>query len=215
MPAVCATGEAVPESGGMRTVQRRNPANGETNRSDPLFGDRSGAGLDDRLGRVFCRAVGGVCLCVAARRLGLGPRGPPSGHARGNRGHDDETAARRSANHERASIHDRLNASFRPWLVAHDFEAIDPWIEVKPTGCPRSAATARRARPGVQHAALHHGGGLFRAGREEGGPGRLAAAPGIDLPSFEHDAPASAGVEGAAAALAGRSSRASCPRSPA
>lgn len=34
------------------------------------------------------------------------------------------------------SVHARLDRPFRPWLVAHDFEAIDPWIEVKAEGLP-------------------------------------------------------------------------------
>ncbi len=32
------------------------------------------------------------------------------------------------------SIHARLDGPFGPWLVAHDFEAVDPWIEVKVEG---------------------------------------------------------------------------------
>ena len=32
------------------------------------------------------------------------------------------------------SIYARLDHPFQPWLVAHDFEAIDPWIEVKAEG---------------------------------------------------------------------------------
>jgi NADH-quinone oxidoreductase subunit C len=31
-------------------------------------------------------------------------------------------------------IHVRLDRLFHPWLVAHDFEAIDPWIEIKAEG---------------------------------------------------------------------------------
>jgi NADH-quinone oxidoreductase subunit C len=31
-------------------------------------------------------------------------------------------------------IHARLADRFGPWLVAQDFEALDPWIEVKPEG---------------------------------------------------------------------------------
>jgi NADH-quinone oxidoreductase subunit C len=31
-------------------------------------------------------------------------------------------------------IHDRLQRSFPAWLVARDFDALDPWIEVKPEG---------------------------------------------------------------------------------
>lgn len=32
------------------------------------------------------------------------------------------------------SILAQLERLFRPWLVAHDFEALDPWIEVKAEG---------------------------------------------------------------------------------
>lgn len=34
------------------------------------------------------------------------------------------------------SIHDRLVHPFRPWLLGHDFEAMDPWVEVRPDGLP-------------------------------------------------------------------------------
>ena len=27
-----------------------------------------------------------------------------------------------------------LSLALGPWLVAHDFDAIDPWIEIKPEG---------------------------------------------------------------------------------
>lgn len=31
-------------------------------------------------------------------------------------------------------IYELLERPFRPWLVGHDFEAIDPWIEIRPDG---------------------------------------------------------------------------------
>lgn len=34
------------------------------------------------------------------------------------------------------SIHARLHDPFQPWLIAHDFEAMDPWIEVRVDGLP-------------------------------------------------------------------------------
>ena len=34
------------------------------------------------------------------------------------------------------TLYTRLNEPFRSWLVAHDFEAVDPWIEVKAEGLP-------------------------------------------------------------------------------
>jgi NADH-quinone oxidoreductase subunit C len=33
-------------------------------------------------------------------------------------------------------IHDRLLRPFRPWLLAHDCEALDPWIDVRSDGLP-------------------------------------------------------------------------------
>jgi len=33
-------------------------------------------------------------------------------------------------------IHARLHRPFRPWLLSHDFEAIDPWLEVSAEGLP-------------------------------------------------------------------------------
>jgi NADH-quinone oxidoreductase subunit C len=44
------------------------------------------------------------------------------------------------------SIHARLERPFRPWLVAHDFEAIDPWIEVKTEGLADIARYLRDER---------------------------------------------------------------------
>jgi len=34
------------------------------------------------------------------------------------------------------SIHARLHDAFQPWLLAHDFEALDPWIEIRADGLP-------------------------------------------------------------------------------
>jgi NADH-quinone oxidoreductase subunit C len=34
------------------------------------------------------------------------------------------------------SIHARLHDPFQPWLLGHDFEAMDPWIEVRADGLP-------------------------------------------------------------------------------
>ena len=44
------------------------------------------------------------------------------------------------------SIHARLSHPFQPWLVAGDFEAIDPWIEVKAEGLPDIARYLRDQR---------------------------------------------------------------------
>ena len=33
-------------------------------------------------------------------------------------------------------IHARLQNPFQPWLLAHDFEALDPWIEIRVDGLP-------------------------------------------------------------------------------
>ncbi len=33
-------------------------------------------------------------------------------------------------------IQARLQSAFQPWLLAHDFEAFDPWIEVRVEGLP-------------------------------------------------------------------------------
>jgi NADH-quinone oxidoreductase subunit C len=44
------------------------------------------------------------------------------------------------------TIHAQLERPFRPWLVAHDFEAIDPWIEVKAEGLPELARYLRDQR---------------------------------------------------------------------
>ena len=46
----------------------------------------------------------------------------------GNRGALGKTATERSLSMNVQSIHDRLQRPFLSPLVAHDFEAIDPWI---------------------------------------------------------------------------------------
>ena len=33
-----------------------------------------------------------------------------------------------------ADIHARLQHTFQPWILSHDFEAIDPWIEIRSDG---------------------------------------------------------------------------------
>ena len=111
----------------------------------PLFLAYLGAGLDDRLGGLFCRAFGGVCLCVAPRRLGLGPRGPSSGDPGGNR--RAPAAATERFLSMNVQEHPRPTAPpFRPWLLAHDFEAIDPWIEVRGEGLPEIGRFLRDER---------------------------------------------------------------------
>ena len=41
------------------------------------------------------------------------------------------------------NIYDLLLQPFRPWLLGHDFEAIDPWIEVSVEGLPEIARFLR------------------------------------------------------------------------
>lgn len=41
------------------------------------------------------------------------------------------------------NIYDLLLQPFRPWLTGHDFEAIDPWIEVGGEGLPEIARFLR------------------------------------------------------------------------
>jgi NADH-quinone oxidoreductase subunit C len=33
-------------------------------------------------------------------------------------------------------IHARLQSAFQPWMLSHDFEALDPWVEVRVDGLP-------------------------------------------------------------------------------
>ena len=44
--------------------------------------------------------------------------------------------------HERTDIYGRVHVP-QPWLLAHDFDALDPWIEVRRTACPNCAAILR------------------------------------------------------------------------
>ena len=44
------------------------------------------------------------------------------------------------------SIHARLDGSLQPWLAAHDFEAIDPWMEVRAEGLVQLARYLRDER---------------------------------------------------------------------
>jgi NADH-quinone oxidoreductase subunit C len=43
------------------------------------------------------------------------------------------------------SIYDRLQGLFQPWLLANDFAALDPWIEVHADGLPEIARHLRDA----------------------------------------------------------------------
>jgi NADH-quinone oxidoreductase subunit C len=40
-------------------------------------------------------------------------------------------------------IHDRLHSKFQHWLVSSNFEALDPWIEIRAEGLPEMAAFLR------------------------------------------------------------------------
>ena len=113
-------------------------------------------------------------------------------------------------------IHDRLHQAFQQWLVGNNFEAIDPWIEIKAEGLPEIARFLRD-EPDLRFDMLHciTAVDYFEPDAKEGGPGRVAAARRVDLSPVEHDASPPPGVEGQPAALAGRRSRANCPRSPA
>jgi NADH-quinone oxidoreductase subunit C len=44
------------------------------------------------------------------------------------------------------SIHERLIRPFRPWVLARDFEALDPWIEVRSDGLPEMGRYLRDER---------------------------------------------------------------------
>ena len=39
-------------------------------------------------------------------------------------------------NMDAQTLYARLEKPFRPWLVGHDFEALDPWIEIQCAGLP-------------------------------------------------------------------------------
>ena len=85
------------------------------------------------------------------------------------------------------SIHARLPTAFRPWLVAHDFEALDPWIEVAADGLPEICRYLRD-EPDLRFDMLHciTAVDYFEPDAKKAAAGRLAAAPGIDLSPFEH-----------------------------
>ena len=51
-------------------------------------------------------------------------------------------------------IYDRLQPTFQPWLVGSNFEAIDPWIEIKAEGLPEIAAFLRD-EPDLRFDMLH------------------------------------------------------------
>jgi NADH-quinone oxidoreductase subunit C len=52
------------------------------------------------------------------------------------------------------NIYARLDRDFQPWLVAHDFAAIDPWIEIKPEGL-RELSQFLRQQPDLRFDMLH------------------------------------------------------------
>ncbi len=51
-------------------------------------------------------------------------------------------------------IHVRLNREFQHWLVGHNFEALDPWIEIKAEGLPEIARYLRD-EPDLRFDMLH------------------------------------------------------------
>ncbi|MEN6458499.1 MAG: NADH-quinone oxidoreductase subunit C [Thermoguttaceae bacterium] len=51
-------------------------------------------------------------------------------------------------------IHDKLQHTFGPWLVAHDFAAVDPWIEICAEGLP-DIARYLRDEPDLAFDMLH------------------------------------------------------------
>ncbi len=51
-------------------------------------------------------------------------------------------------------IRDRLHRPFRPWLLAHDFAAIDPWIEVRGDGLAEISRYLRH-QPDLAFDVLH------------------------------------------------------------
>ena len=113
-------------------------------------------------------------------------------------------------------IQDRLQQAYQNMLVGGNFEAIDPWIEIKAEGLSEIARFLHD-KPDLSFDMLHciTAVDYFEPDAEESGESRVAAAPGVDLSPVEHDASASAGVEGESAALAERYGRANCPRWPA
>src|SRR3972149_4038769 len=51
-------------------------------------------------------------------------------------------------------IHARLMQSFQLWLVSHNFETLDPWIEIKAEGLPEIARFLR-GEPDLRFDMLH------------------------------------------------------------
>jgi NADH-quinone oxidoreductase subunit C len=51
-------------------------------------------------------------------------------------------------------IHDRLNQAFQHWLIGNNFEAIDPWIEIKAEGLAKIAQFLRD-EPDMRFDMLH------------------------------------------------------------
>jgi len=51
-------------------------------------------------------------------------------------------------------IFDRLNQAMQPWLVGHNFEMLDPWIEIKAEGL-REVALYLRDEPDLRFDLLH------------------------------------------------------------
>ena len=97
------------------------------------------------------------------------------------------------------SILDEIGRDHATWIVGSDLAAIDPWIEVAPDGLPEVCRALRDcAGAADEHAPLRHRRRLLRAGREEGGQSRLAAAPGGGLPPVEPGPQASDRAEGRA-----------------
>ena len=103
------------------------------------------------------------------------------------------------------SIHERLLHPFRPWLLAHDFEALDPWIEVRPDGLPEIGRYLRDERDLAMNM-LHCITAVDYFEPDAKKAAQVDWQPHLEL--IYHlssiDAPASAGAQGAAAALAGR-----------
>ena len=43
-------------------------------------------------------------------------------------------------------IHEQLRQAFQPWVLAQDFEAVDPWIEIRADGLPEVCRYLRDRR---------------------------------------------------------------------
>ena len=69
---------------------------------------------------------------------------------------------------------DQLKAKFGAKDRRHNFENIDPWIEVTPDGLNRSLPLLPTSRNCLRLSQLHFGRRLFSRRREESGQGRVA-----------------------------------------